>query len=140
MIDFYFVIKYRKINSSYCCVVLLFFLGFPCDEKMNSGNRSGQQPQNNVFGFRKTTMMLTLLNVLVAMLILFASTSTDAAACKKADLTPKINPDTCRPQLKMKKPACDKLIAKCRCQHNIMMKWVAGGGCPKNTPAGASVS
>ena len=88
---------------------------------------------------RGTLCFIALLTVLL-MLLGFCSESVTAAACKKAQLTPKIDPSSCRPQPRMKKAACTKLIAKCRCQHNILMKWVAGGGCPKKTPSGQSVS
>ena len=80
------------------------------------------------------------------MLIMFAlfclNLSSTQAATSHTNCGKPIDPSRCRPDWGTKIDVCEDLIKRCRCQHNIALKWVHGGGCDgyPHRPSGCQCS
>ena len=77
--------------------------------------------------FLCTTILLMLWNLPIA--VVAGTINPKKIVCKNRDKKPVIQVEQCKPVFSMKRKACEKLIRKCKCQHDIEMKWT-GNGCP----------
>ena len=47
--------------------------------------------------------------------------------CVRKDYSPVISMESCNPSNELTKGSCQNLIRRCKCQHNIELKWIDNG-------------
>ena len=102
-----------------------------------------EMANSNRITSNRRVLVSTILLYCLILVVCFLAGSSDAVnptkiVCKNRDKKPAIKVEKCKPSFSTKRAVCEKLIRKCKCQHNIELKWT-GKGCPGTRGEGVRV-